>query len=257
MAGRVARLIGELLHRRAVARWRQTAALAAEADVTTLRLIRNGGRQLRAEIDVALGAVDSRLAHPKGQDARIMRRPGMDWAWRPELWSGPVHPPGLAPAPRHASLSRHGKVYHDCDLGEIALRQFRNKGVEDLSPFGCAIEVLGFHGTFLSLVIDLPEAGMKDLSTRHVLRLETLLEAERPLTVYARLNLRCGPNTEQIASELDQSGKPAEVEFDLAYADFATDQLDRAWIDLFFENPAMNRVALRDLTLSRVVRAAY
>lgn len=257
MAGSLSRLIGEFMHRRMLARVRRSLSLAERADASTLRALRTGGRQLRAELDVALGAVDNRLGHPQGRAARIVRKPGMDWAWRPELWSGPVRPAGMAPAPRHAHLSKHGKLYHDCDLGEIALRQVVNQGSDDLNPYAYLIEVLGFSGTFLSLVVDLPADALAGLARRHVIRLETRIETERPIRIYARLNLRYGPNTEQITRELDQTTRPPEAEFDLAYADFAADQLDRAWIDLFFENPAMNRVTLKDLTLMRMVRAEY
>ncbi|MCT8330058.1 DUF6478 family protein [Acidimangrovimonas sediminis] len=260
MAGSLSRLIGEFMHRRMLARVRRNHSLAEHADTSTLRALRAlraGGRQLRAELDVTLDAVDSRLGHPKGGSARIQRKPGMDWAWRPELWSGPVRPAGVAPAPRQANLSRHGKVYHDCGLGEIALRQVANQGADDLNPYAYLVEVFGFSGTFLSLVVDLPADALAGLARRHVIRLEARIEVERPIRVYARLNLRYGPNTEQITRELDQTARPPEAEFDLAYADFAADQIDRAWIDLFFENPAMNRMTLKDLTLMRLVRAEY
>ncbi|MCV2867850.1 DUF6478 family protein [Defluviimonas sp. WL0002] len=257
MTGRLTGFIGEILQRRLAARWRRASLVAERANLATLRAMRASGRQLRAEIDVALGVVERRLAHAGGQPARILRRAGMDWVWRPDLWSGPVRPSGLAPAPRHATLSRDCKFYHDCALGQIALRQVANDRPGDLNPHGYVTEVFEFAGSFLSLVIDLPDDGMKGLCARHVLRLETVFEAERPMKVYARLNLRHGPNTAQITRELNQGGTPAEVEFDLAYADVPSDQMDRAWIDLFFEDPAMNRIVLRDLTVMRMIRAEY
>ncbi|MCV2864108.1 DUF6478 family protein [Albidovulum sediminicola] len=257
MAGRLTTFLGDMMQRRMVARWRRDAQLAERADPPALRAIRASGRQLRAEIDVALATAERRLAYPTGEAARILRRAGTDWVWRPELWSGAVRPSGQAPVPRHATLSRHGKFYHDCSLAEIAVRQVRNGASDALAPFGYAVEVFDFAGSFMSLVLDLPDEGLKGLSTRHVLRVETRLETERPITVYARLNLRYGPNTEQIARALDQAATPAEVEFDLGHADFPSEQLDRAWIDLFFEKPAMNRIILRDLTVMRMVRAEY
>jgi hypothetical protein len=45
------------------------------------------------------------------------------------------------------------------------------------------------------------------------------------------------------------------VEFDLAYSNLNEKRVESAWIDLIFESPQMNRVALRDLTLSRRRRA--
>ena len=46
------------------------------------------------------------------------------------------------------------------------------------------------------------------------------------------------------------------VEFDLAYSDLNEQRIEKAWIDLIFEGPEMNRVVLRDVNLSRAPRAA-
>ncbi|MEM6564948.1 MAG: DUF6478 family protein, partial [Pseudomonadota bacterium] len=44
-------------------------------------------------------------------------------------------------------------------------------------------------------------------------------------------------------------------EFDLAYANVNEKRIEKAWLDLIFENPRMNQVTLRDLTFSRRPRA--
>ena len=41
------------------------------------------------------------------------------------------------------------------------------------------------------------------------------------------------------------------VEFDLAYSQLNEKRIERAWIDLIFENPQMSQVILRDLTFGR------
>jgi Family of unknown function (DUF6478) len=115
--------------------------------------------------------------------------------------------------------------------------------------------VLGFDGSFLSLVINLPDAAMQGLTLRHLVRLDVVVDMERPIEIFARLNVRHGPNTEQIVRELPRGGGTAMVEFDLAYTRMNEKRVERAWIDLIFEGPAMNQITLRDLILSRRTRA--
>jgi hypothetical protein len=47
----------------------------------------------------------------------------------------------------------------------------------------------------------------------------------------------------------------AAAEFDLAYTRINEKRVEKAWIDLIFEGPRMNRITLRDLTLIRRMRA--
>jgi len=105
-------------------------------------------------------------------------------------------------------------------------------------------------------VIDLPADATDGLTKRHLIRLDTIIELERPLDIFARLNIRHGPNTEQIVRELPMTSPENTVEFDLAYASINEKRIERGWIDLIFENPAMSQVILRDVTLSRRPRAA-
>ncbi len=98
---------------------------------------------------------------------------------------------------------------------------------------------------------------MKDLGRRHLIRLETIVEMEKPLEIFARLNVRHGPNTEQLVRELPLNEQNVMVEFDLGYTRLYEKRIENAWIDLIFEGPEMNQVILRDLTLSRRPRAEF
>ena len=86
---------------------------------------------------------------------------------------------------------------------------------------------------------------------RHLLRMEVIVEVEKPLEIFARLNVRYGANTEQIVRELPLSDDKIMVEFDLAYTKLNEKRVEAMWIDLIFEGPEMNQVTLRDLTFSR------
>lgn len=89
----------------------------------------------------------------------------------------------------------------------------------------------------------------------HLLRMEVIVEVEKPLEIFARLNVRHGPNTEQIVREQPLSDDKIMVEFDLAYTKLNEKRVEAMWIDLIFEGPEMNQVMLRDLTFSRNPRA--
>ena len=110
---------------------------------------------------------------------------------------------------------------------------------------------------FLSLAIDLPDEAVNGLGRRHLIRLETIVEMEKPLEIFARLNVRHGPNTEQLVRELPLNEQNVMVEFDLGYTRLNEKRVENAWIDLIFDGPEMNQVILRDLTLSRRPRAEF
>ncbi len=76
------------------------------------------------------------------------------------------------------------------------------------------------------------------------------------MEIFARLNIKHGPNTEQIVRELPLNEEQVKVEFDLAYSRLNEKRIEKIWLDLIFEAPEMNQVILRDLTFSRRRRAA-
>ena len=150
-------------------------------------------------------------------------------------------------------------MFHDCRVSELTLRQIRNPREADLAPFGLRLDVFRFDGSFLSLAIDLPESACEGLRRRHLIRLDIGLELEKRLEIFARLNIRHGPNTETILRELPlHEGPPWDhvwVEFDLAYSKLNEKRVEKMWLDLIFEGPEMNQITIRDLTLSRYPRA--
>jgi len=115
------------------------------------------------------------------------------------------------------------------------------------------MDVLRFDGSYLSLAIDLPEPAPQGLTRDHILQVDMLTEVERPLDIFARLNLHQGPNAQQLVQEVDGS----VVEFDLSASGMTGALIDLAWVDLIFDRPAMNRVLLRDLVVSRRPRAQF
>ena len=91
---------------------------------------------------------------------------------------------------------------------------------------------------------------------RHLIRVDAIVEADRPVRAFARLNVKHGPNIAQMVSELPVTGAAGSLaEFDLAYAGLDDTRIERAWLDLIFNDAAMNQIQFRDVVVSRRPRA--
>lgn len=246
----------KIVQARLVKRWAKAARTAPIATISTLRKQRQQARTLKTHLDTLIHVADERLALPMVGSSQFARPHDSDWAWRPEVWCGPIPNPGKSSVQNKEMLGDELTLFHDCSHSELTLRQLRNTRQEDLAPYGLSMDVFRFDGSFLSLVVDLPEGASRGLTRNHLLRMETIVELEKPLEIFARLNIKNGPNTEQIVRELELKGTGVLVEFDLAYSVLNEKRIEKIWVDLIFEGPEMNQVVLRDLTFSRRPRAA-
>ncbi len=244
-----------LSNARSLRRWRRAARNAADTDLETLRQQRGQARRLRTHLDQLIHVADGRLALPAIGSNAFVKPHGTDWSWRPELWRGPLPVPGISSVQSKSRLGEEVTLFHDCAFSELTLRQLRNTREEDLAPFGLRMDVFRFDGSFLSLVIDLPKGATDGLKKTHLIRVNTIVEVEKPLEIFARINIKHGPNTEQIVRELPLDKPDVTVEFDLAYSRLSEKRIENAWLDLIFEGPEMNQVVLRDLTFARYPRA--
>ena len=248
-------MLTSLSHRLSLRRWSRAARYAKAMDLATLRAQRAAARRLRQHIDEVIHVADERLRLPSIGSSAMQVPHNSDWKWRPELWRGRLPLPGISAVQSKSMLGREVTLFHDCAISELTLRQLRNIRAEDLAPYGLRMDVFRFDGSYLSLVIDLPKDAAQGLKRSHLLRIETIVETESPLEIFARLNIKNGPNTEQIVRELPISHGQVAVEFDLAYTKLNEKRVDKLWLDLIFEGPEMNQVTLRDLTFSRRPRA--
>ena len=115
--------------------------------------------------------------------------------------------------------------------------------------------VIQFHGCCYNMMFDAHQVDWLTKRGFDVFMLEPIIEMEKPLEIFARLNIKHGPNTEQVVRELPLNDRVPMVEFDLAYTKLNEKRVESMWLDLIFEGPEMNQVALRDLTFSRRPRA--
>lgn len=250
-------LFDRLAQRRSTHRWALAAVDADTADLGDLHSMRSKARLLRSHLDKLIGKADERLAMPAIGSANVVRPHNSDWAWRPELWRGSLRQSGISSVTTKSKLGREVALFHDCKLRELSLRQLRNLRERDIAPYGLRMDVFQFDGSFLSLVVDLPHDAIKGLRKNHLIGMNTIVETEKELEIFARLNIKHGPNTEQIICELPLTQDDTTVEFDLAYSNLNEKRVDSAWVDLIFEGPEMNQVTLRDMTFSRRPRAAF
>ncbi|MCV2893489.1 DUF6478 family protein [Lentibacter sp. XHP0401] len=243
------------LYRLSLKRWQRAARRGYETRLEKLRAERADARKMKTQLDQLIHIADERLALPMIGSQAFDKPFDSDWAWRPELWRGALPKPGLSSAQTKSMLGREVTLFHDCQHSELTLRQIRNRREADLAPYGLQLDVFKFDGSFLSVVVDLPEAAAHGLLRKHLLRIQTIVEFEKPLEIFARINIKHGPNTEQIVRELPLNQQDVVVEFDLAYSKLNEKRVERIWLDLIFEGPEMNQIAIRDLTFSRRPRA--
>jgi hypothetical protein len=248
-------MLGQTLHRRRLAHWRRLASLAEGMDLGRLRQLRSDARQIRRAIDQVLTVADTRLTLPAIGSNVMRKQVGAEWAWRPQLWRFAIRPQGYAGLLSPCEMGDETSLHHDCQRSEVTARQIRNIQPDDLCPFGLRLDVLGFEGSYLSLIINLPDDAAQSLKLRHLLQVDASILVESPLDILVRLNVRHGPNTDQLVLQMPKDTAEKSVEFDLAYSNINESRIEQAWVEIFFQAPHMNQIDLRDVTISRRSRA--
>ncbi|WP_424942513.1 DUF6478 family protein [Aliiroseovarius crassostreae] len=261
MSKRATGLRHRIIHWRALRHWGWLSRNVTRFNLSTLRALRSSARQLRGQLDQVIRVADSRLALPMVGSNAFPKPLYCDWSYRPEMWRMPITPIGIAAAETKSTFGEEVTLFHDCRSSELTMRQVRNTRESDLAPFGLRMDVFRFDGSFLSLVIALPPDAVQGLKQRHLVRMSAVIEMEKKLEIFSRLNIKHGPNTEQLVRELpfgdlgEAERTEVEVEFDLAYTKMNEKRVERIWVDLVIENPEMSQVVLRDINFSRRPRA--
>lgn len=207
-------------------------ALRAEAKVLRLKL---DGFALRAERMVAP------VSMPVG---RTLTGARAERVWRPMFWSGPTSQKSVM-ALQKARLDGELEIFQDCPFGEWIARQTKGRGA-----FALSVEVFEFTGRYFSLSLTLPDEQVRATDAQQILSLAAITEMDADCGLTARLNVSHGPDCLQEIKALDRLGEWSVAEFDLTQLDVAGGRIERIWIDLFMENPRMNRLIFSDLVLS-------
>lgn len=242
-------------NRRGLSHWRREARAASDAPLRNLTENARQARLMRSALDDLLREADSRLALPRIGSNNFVRPSDVDWSWRPDTFRGPLSVTGMSNVASRTPFGHELTVFHDCPDAQLTLRQLRNTREEDLAPFALSLDVFEFNGSFLSISMDLDPGVVQGISPKHLIRMDSIIETESPLEIFARLNLAHGPNTENVVRELPTHSKTNTIEFDLGYVDFNAVRTEKLWIDLIFEQSQMNQITIRDLTFSRYPRS--
>ena len=152
--------------------------------------------------------------------------------------SGPVVQSG-------ARLTSNTKVFFDGGDRAVIFKQLRNDISQGFAPYGVALELFQFDGSFLSLAIDLPDSLCGTFAKDELIGLSGEIFAERATGFTVRLNIKHGPNTEQLIQAHDLNWSNIGVEFDLEHLKINVNRVEKIWFDLVFETPNFNRISLR------------
>lgn len=234
---------------------KKIADLVPVMDDRALRRARRSLRDIQKSVGRATRVADARLALPSIGSHVIDLPLHTNWSYRPVAWREPLELSGHCAPKNNTPLGPELAIFHNCPAAELTMRQRRNKDPDDLAPFALYVEVFGFEGSFLSLANAFPEEGIVGLKRRHLIRLGYSFHIEQPIDIFARLNVRHGPNTEELVREIPRDGSGSFVEFDLGATNIDENRIDAVWVDLIFEKPLMNAIEIRDLNFSRRPRA--
>lgn len=181
--------------------------------------------------------------------------PGADWSWRPAAWSEPLAQLEWTSVPHQAQLAGRVTLHHDGAPQEVSLCQ-AGPDAAHAAPFGLRVDLADFRGSYLSLAIAFPPLAARALRKRHLVRLAVLTEADLSQVIYARLNIRHGPNVDQIVRRLPETAEKV-IDFDLGHSDLTEAHIAEAWADVILERPLQGSIVIRDVVVSRRARAAF
>ena len=252
MAGSRLRLLDQLRINRSMQFWSGLAQRAGKAPPSDLNDLRSRAKAMRNQLDRLIATADVQM-QPSRPAPELPA--GAGWAWRPDLWQSLFEQRGWVGVATGTRLSPDITLFHDCTDPQFSFRQMRDQTKKEACSFALAFEAYRCGGSFVSLVIELPRERAVALGRDHLLRLELSMMQDAPMDLFTRLNIQHGPNTEQLVRAVPKGETETVVEFDLAYSSLNERRMERAWIDLIFECPDMNRIVLHDLTFARLPRA--
>ncbi len=214
-----------------------------------------GALRNRAEADAELRAAEAAMW--RSESPAPDPQSGELWVTRPDAWSRAAAPRHIVGPSSGVEIAPALTLYHDCPVAQLSLRQDLTSPNAP-APFSLYFDILHFEGSFLSLCFNLDPEQTRDWHADDVIRVQLDARMEAPLAVYARLNLKQGPNDIRQLAQFgfgDTTSGRRMAAFDLAGAGLDSKPVDAVWIDLILEKPAMNAITLKDLTVSRSKRA--
>lgn len=243
-------------HRAVLRRWRTVATAAPGLGPAARRRLLREADDLHLALGSARRALMRQAAAPGVPLPDLL--PRTDRAWRLPALLAPVAPGIWTGAEPRIDAGGAMVLFHDAGRTGLVLRQGPGDGPV---PRAFDLEVFDFDGSFLSIVVDLPPEITAGLAATHLVGLALTAAQDRPERILLRLNLRHGPNVSHLYAEYPagtfgtQVSGPHWAEFDGIEARLDGRPVDHAWLDILPEHPALSRLRLSDLVLSRRPRA--
>ncbi len=221
--------------------------------LSSVRQKRADVRAFRRALDHYLEQADDRLLN--GLDHRPQAPATSDWIWRPQIFRSRLERRGFAGVAGPWRFDDEVALFHDCPDAMLGARQVFNAPGSSQALFGLRIETFQFAGSYLSLSFALPQEAATSMSHRHLVVIGGKYDALRPGGLYARLNIRNGPNLAQLTQPMTRTGAIIAATFDLGQTPMNEKRIEKAWVDILFENASFNQYDLGDLTIHRRPRA--
>jgi len=215
---------------------------ASEAELSTYR---READKLAKHLHRFELAVSERL----GERAFEHLSPDAEWGYRAEPFELPMDPAAHAPVANQTKLSDDVSAFTDDPDALIALRQI---ATGEGQPFSVILDIQRLGGSFFSLAVGLGETAARGFTKSDLVGVHIDADFEQPTTPHVRLNLRSGPNTEQITRPY-VPGKA--VDFDLFYLEFDPERMSDAWVDIILPPQSAGRITFRDIAITRRPRA--
>lgn len=174
--------------------------------------------------------------------------PKTQWGYTPRLWSSSAHEIS-GNILTGTELAENVTLHHDGTGSNFTIKP-------PLENVGLDFEFDNFNGSFISIAFGFPETAAKSIGRHDLLRISMNSNADESFQAYARLNLRHGPNNEQIIRMIDIGDGESFAEFDIFYTEFEPSRASDAWIDLIVNEPGGRKFSLTDVVIIRRVRAS-
>ncbi|MXU64753.1 DUF6478 family protein [Oceanomicrobium pacificus] len=178
--------------------------------------------------------------------------PGLIWGWRPDLWAAARKPAAQDGFQPWQALSGDVTLHSDDPRLTASLSQRPAQS----GAFGIDLHLTDPGAArYLSLSSALPLADAARITRHDILSIDVDLGTVPDAPVFLRLNLGWGPNVGEQTQAWPAGAPDARFAFDLFYMAFDNRVLDKAWIDLIFEAPLADHLAVEDIALQRHPRA--
>lgn len=178
-----------------------------------------------------------------------------DWGFRPSAWAKALVLPNSSSFKSGYLISKALRLFHDCPNNSVSIAQYTTN--LSSSAFGLHVVTNKFNGSYVSFTLNLPSAAVVCLSNKHTFLVGLNMTSTNPLKVFIRISMesKLGIKKNVHMVTLSEGTSEWTESFDLTSLDIDEGLVEKAWLDIIFENPPTSKILLNDLTVYRRCRA--